>query len=105
MALENVEVPCELYEYAVYLWRAWPWSRVQEAKWARATLSLARFAARVTHAVELNGLEPRKDAALAAHRSQMERRNDDPTWWTLRDWAGGDFVRWSLAGVELFSRR
>jgi len=96
---------CELYEYSVYLWRTWPWSRPDEVRWARASLSLARFAAGVTHAVDCDGVLDRKRAALAAHRSQMERRGGDPSWWTLRDWAGGDFVRWSLAGGELFRHR
>jgi LmbE family N-acetylglucosaminyl deacetylase len=97
----------ELFEYSVYLWRSWPWSKIDGFERGRRTSVslLARFATHVTHVLDCGDDLPRKRAALGSHRSQMERRGGDPTWWTLGDWGAGEFVARSLSGVELFRKR
>jgi len=98
----------ERFEYSVYLWRSWPWSPIDGFDRGRRTSAalLARFAARVTHVTMLEGDDlARKRSALGSHRSQMERRGGDPTWWTLGDWGQGEFVARSLSGGELFRKR
>lgn len=102
--------------YSVYMWKWWPWSRDGAAQGVgrntgRATLRGAaeavvydarvyRFLRRVTH---VDDVLDTKRAALAEHRSQMVRRENEPGWGTLEDWSRGDFLRSTFCGFELFA--
>ncbi len=55
--------------------------------------------------VEIAEQMPMKEEALARHRSQMQRLDDDPEWLTLADVAGGDFLARLLRDREIFARR
>jgi LmbE family N-acetylglucosaminyl deacetylase len=100
-----------VYEYCVYLWKVWPFSKGAgfadglTLRRLLGSLSLvARFATRATHCVTIDQPEQKRNA-LAAHRTQMEKPEEFPAWRVLSEWGGGDFLRWHFSGTEFFALR
>lgn len=110
----------QLFEYPVWAWRTWPFVRItfpsprhgSEEFTDKATLLAAslrslggrKFVRSFPLAVDVRSELAKKREALAEHRSQVERREGDPHWWTLDDVDRGDFVRCFFAGYEPFRR-
>jgi LmbE family N-acetylglucosaminyl deacetylase len=109
-AVLNARAKVDVFEYCVYMWTAWPWSRTSRdgawMRWAPGSLLLdARIAHHVNQFVNVERAVEEKWAALAEHRSQLEGPPGQSGGWTLRDWSGGDFLSWMSCGVELFRKR
>jgi LmbE family N-acetylglucosaminyl deacetylase len=106
----------EIVEYPVWWWLHWPWGplpitgRGGIRKLPRrliAALAAARSGeptAGFTWAVPVADVLEQKQAAIAAHVSQVTRFRDDPRWESLIDEGGGEFLERFLAGYELFRR-
>jgi LmbE family N-acetylglucosaminyl deacetylase len=110
-ALERHGEPVDVYEYPIWFWQQWPWSRVeyygrrgrtQEAwnGWRASRRLLGDFQV----AVSLDRVRDRKREALACHRTQMARQVDDPAWKTLGDVAGGEWLERFFGDWEIFYR-
>jgi LmbE family N-acetylglucosaminyl deacetylase len=99
-----------VYEYPVWFWYHWPWTPLQER--GRALLrEIQESAARGWNLVRdfrwfvrVGDVLDRKHAALAQHRSQVERLRPDPSWLTLGDIAGGEFLACFFQEREIFHR-
>jgi LmbE family N-acetylglucosaminyl deacetylase len=99
-----------VYEYPVWFWYHWPWAPLEgrgrallrelreSAKRGRSLVRDFRCSVRVGDVLE------RKRAALAQHRSQVERFQPDPSWLTLGDIAGGEFLECFFQEREIFHR-
>ena len=57
-----------------------------------------------TWAVPVAEVLDQKEAAIAAHVSQVTRYRGDPRWESLLDEAGGEFLERFVTGFELFRR-
>jgi LmbE family N-acetylglucosaminyl deacetylase len=102
----------QVFEYPVWWWFHWPWVRLSLRPTALTRdlwqgtvrnafgLRTARVFNRWLH---LNGLCERKQAALAAHATQMTRLGDSPQWPVLADVADGDFLARLLKDREFFA--
>jgi LmbE family N-acetylglucosaminyl deacetylase len=103
-ALLSLRQPVRLLEYPIWLWHSWPWA-------ARATRSGGRLSAlqdcwalvagcRIR--VDIRPFLERKRAALAAHQSQILRRDGDAAWQVLGDVSGGEWLERFFTGYERF---
>jgi LmbE family N-acetylglucosaminyl deacetylase len=97
-------------EYPIWLWHHWPWGaplprgRRALRELRRSLASSWRLLRDCRWFVRVDGFLGSKRAALAAHRSQMQRLVDDPAWRTLVDAGGGEFLACFLGGREVFYR-
>lgn len=111
-AARRVGRPFTVFEYAIWSWRYWPHvgregSLLHPRTWIRGLASTGRGLLRSSGfrtAVHIQEVVERKRAALARHASQVERRNGDPLWDTLRDVDGGEFLEGFFDGFELYRR-
>lgn len=112
-ALARLGSQAVVYEYPVWYW--WNWPHVRLAGTLRQRLSALRsslktragvgFWTELRHACYVGDVLEQKRAALAAHRSQMERLVADPRWLTLGDVANGEFLACFFQPWERFFRR
>lgn len=110
-AVDRVGKPVALLEYPIWLWNGWPWTPADARRSsgsARGGLRAARDVAEIVFGcrtrVNVGDVLERKRAALAAYRSQLERRDGDPRWPVLSDVGDGDFLRRFETEVEIFRR-
>ena len=110
-AVERLGRAVTLLEYPVWLWNGWPWTKAnghRQGGAVRHALRTARDAAEIALAyrtrVDVGTVLDRKQAALAAYRSQVERLNGNPRWPVLGDVGAGEFLRRFETTVELFRR-
>ena len=110
-ALERCGITCTLYEYPIWFWQHWPWTNDEE--WGRdkfrrivkrTLLSEFRLIADCKHRVFIGDVLDIKKAALAEHRSQMKRMNNNPHWPILDDVSEGEFLACFLQQHEFFYR-
>jgi len=99
--------------FPVWLWDQWPWTNplapprvrhsdreiVKIAARDRLGLAMTKY---MTHSVDVTATLELKRSALAAHRSQMDRPADDPTWITLSDICDGEWIDWMLQPTEFY---
>lgn len=107
-ALRSFAQPVALFEYPVWLWNTWPWTRVP-LRGDGAAFSAARLARDITELavgcrtrIDVRSVLPRKCDALAMYASQMRRPDDDLRWPVLADVSDGTFLDRFLTGVEIF---
>ena len=111
-AVRRVGRPVTVFEYAIWSWRYWPHvgrpgSLIHPRTVARNVASTGRGVLRFAGFRTTVGIQEvieRKRAALAQHVSQVERRNGDPRWDTLRDVDDGEFLECFFDGFELYRR-
>lgn len=96
-ALAKAGTPTLLCEYPIWYLNQWPFvgSEKPDPKEIlsepRAWLGLGLLAP-FNLRLDLSAVAHRKRRALAEHKSQMARRDDDPRWHTLGDLSNGDFL-------------
>ena len=100
-----------LFEYPVWLWAHWPWvevplrpRRTLPRRLAAGAVSAQQLWSTCRWAVDVRGVLEVKRAALAAHRSQMERLVPSADWHTLADVSHGAFLECFFQPYELFYR-
>jgi LmbE family N-acetylglucosaminyl deacetylase len=110
-ALARCQREVFVYEYPIWFWHSWPWVRttLKARLRGRDILKRVRDAgvfltafARFRSSVFVGDVLQRKEAALNCHQSQMTRLNGDPSWPTLHDIAGGDFLDCFRHPFEVF---
>jgi LmbE family N-acetylglucosaminyl deacetylase len=93
-----------LFEYLVWLWNAKSWVEPDAPRWKQAAQlawrPLALLAGARPEIVAIEPFRDRKQAALAAHRSQMENLTGEPGWATLDP----AFISHFLGTEEMFFR-
>jgi len=111
-AVARAGLPVTLFEYAVWAWRHWPMvsfgrTRRQRRSVLAGTVSTRlglRMLKEFRTKVPIHDVVGQKRAALALHASQMERRDAEPRWHTLRDVDGGEFLPCFFEDCELYRR-
>lgn len=111
-AIKRLNGSVTLFEYPVWLWNCWPWTKGSEygadRKIMRRVLKIALDVVSVAFLcntrVDIGKVLDRKRAALSAYRSQVERFNGDPGWPILADVAGGEFLQRFDVDFEIFRR-
>lgn len=107
-ALKTTGHDAVVYEYPVWFWNHWPWTRMEgngRERWnafkdsiraARSMLRDFRCYVRVGDLLEC------KRAALDEHVSQMKPLISDPSWTTLDGVSGGEFLACFFQEREIF---
>jgi LmbE family N-acetylglucosaminyl deacetylase len=109
-ALGACGLDATVYEYPVWFWYHWPWTPLEGRGRAlpREIRESAQRDFRLVRDfrsfVRIGDLLDVKYAALTRHRSQVERLRDDPSWLTLGDIAGGEFLACFFQEREIFHR-
>lgn len=99
-----------LFEYPVWLWNTWPWTRVlrrEDPRLVRVQRMLrdgVELAFGCSTRVDVRPVLQRKLDALSAYRSQTQRREANPDWPILSDVSDGAFLARFFTGVEVFRR-
>ena len=103
--------PWTVFEYPVWFWHHWPWiggKPERRRQWvrlvARGFVAGWRRLADLDEFVDIESVLDLKDAALAAHGTQMERPADEPSWPVLADVADGEWLAMFFSGREYFYR-
>ena len=102
-AVTQAGLDVQLYAYPVWFWYTWPWRPLAAPGNLPKGLHDCSLALQeLKYSVDVSGVLPRKQQALEAHRSQVERLA--PDWPILSDVAGGDWLKVFFSGVELYQR-
>jgi LmbE family N-acetylglucosaminyl deacetylase len=112
-ALQGLQQEATIFEYPVWFWFQWPWIGLRQES-GREYRALFRntwrfqFGQRLLtdfqSAVYIGDVLQRKYAALQAHRSQMEKMNDNPDWMTLQEISRGQYLECFFRDYEIFNR-
>jgi LmbE family N-acetylglucosaminyl deacetylase len=109
-ALRACRPEATVFEYPIWFWYHWPWTRL-ESRGRGLLRDLKQSTARNWSLlrdfrcfVRIRPVLDLKRAALAQHRSQAARYLPDPSWLTLGDIAGGDFLECFFQEREIFYR-
>lgn len=111
-ALAGHTQPVTIFEYPVWLWHSWPWTRgagrrvgTRYVRHIWNVLSgIWEVAFRCSGRTIVNEALDRKMKALAAYESQMRRRGNDPQWPIMDDVDGGEFIRHFTRPEERFRK-
>lgn len=108
-AASEQAMPVTVFEYPIWLYHSWPWTwgssgsgTFQRVRVISESVWQIAFRCR-TH-IDVSGVLSRKRDAIAAYRSQMERRDGNPKWPIMDDVSGGEFIRYFSRNVEVFRR-
>lgn len=110
-ALRAIGRPVSIYEYPIWVWDYWPWTRGAKGS-GRRLRHVARDLTKMNavlirdfkHRVFIGDVLEQKRTALAMHATQMIRLNDDATWPILSDVAEGEFLDCFFRQYEVFAR-
>jgi LmbE family N-acetylglucosaminyl deacetylase len=109
-ALQHHGRTVTVYEYPIWLYHSWPWTWGASGdaglmrRIVNVSASIWHIAFRCRTRSDVSEVLSRKQEAIAAYRSQMERRDGDPKWPIMEDVAGGEFIRYFSRRVEVFRR-
>jgi LmbE family N-acetylglucosaminyl deacetylase len=111
-ALERLAMKAIVREYPVWFWYHWPWVNFRQTTAPLKTRhviknsALAAFGLQavfgLNSAVDISDVQAKKRAALAHHKSQMERLIEDPHWVTLPQLSDGQFLGCFYQDFEFF---
>ena len=91
-------------EYPVWLWNTWPWTDGRGNGRLAGLLDLAALVFGCRAHIDVRAAQPVKAHALAAYRSQLERRDGNPDWPVLGDVSAGEFLARFAGDREVFRR-
>jgi len=113
-ALRRQPKPVTVWEYPVWFWLHWPWVGFSQntpplkPKHILKNSLLAQFGARalldLKHKVNIADVLHQKRAAIAEHKSQIEKLIDDPSWVTLDQLSNGELMDCFYQDSEFFRR-
>ena len=110
-AIRNYDREIAVYEYPVWYWHHFPWTKTGDRDSRKAYLKAsikARFGWQLiqefNYRVEIEPVKSQKRLALAQHRTQMERLVDDPDWGLLEDVSDGEWLECFFQTHEIFRR-
>ncbi|AOW98941.1 LmbE-like protein [Moorena producens PAL-8-15-08-1] len=109
-ALKTIKFDVTVYEYPIWFWNHWPWTRVEGSKpnlvsfVKKTIMSGFRLLKDFRLSVYIGDVFDIKRTALDQHQSQMKQLILHPRWLTLRDVSEGDFLDCFFQNYELFRR-
>ncbi len=111
-ALEKMTFPTNVYEYPVWLWHQWPWTKIDYAGYRKITLwkkmikSAPGFSSifQFRYGVNIKNILNVKKSALKKHRSQMTRNQSNPAAEILPDVGDGTFLNCFFTDYEVFRK-
>ncbi|WP_036476642.1 PIG-L deacetylase family protein [Myxosarcina sp. GI1] len=109
-ALKEYEEKVTVYEYPVWYWHHWPWTRITGGRQEKISLSKIALKAWLGWQifrefdcyVKIDRVKKRKRDALMQHRTQVERLVDDPNWGILSDVSDGEWLDCFFQPYEIF---
>jgi LmbE family N-acetylglucosaminyl deacetylase len=109
--LQTYEKDIIVYEYPVWFWYNWPWTRPtihspkELLKSSRNSLvSIFRSLKDLQYAIYIGDVLELKRIALDKYRSQMVRLIPDPRWRVLSDMSNGEWLECFFQEYEIFHR-
>ncbi|MGL5941274.1 MAG: PIG-L deacetylase family protein [Waterburya sp.] len=111
-ALANYPQEIAVYEYPVWYWHHYPWTK----PWGDRALKIAYLKASLkarlgqqllqefNYRVDIESVIEKKELALAQHQTQMQRLVDHPDWGTLKDVSEGEWLKCFFQTQEIFRR-
>jgi LmbE family N-acetylglucosaminyl deacetylase len=111
-AVQELGRPMTVWEYPIWYWDSWPWISFDQGSWRHpwaVTKAVCRGMPKLTLtafncAVDVSQQLDVKRVALAQHRTQVTRYNDEPSWAILGGLAQGQFLEMLFQPQELFLR-
>ena len=108
-ALNNYTQKVAVYEYPIWYWHHFPWTRTGKrdsrlsylkasikAKWGQQLLQ------EFNYRVAIESVKSQKQLALAQHQTQMKRLVDDSNWGLLKDVSDGEWLDCFFQTQEIF---
>jgi LmbE family N-acetylglucosaminyl deacetylase len=91
-------------EYPVWLWNTWPWTDGRDNGRVTGLQDIAALVFGCRAHIDVRSAATVKAHALAAYRSQLERRDGNPDWPVLGDVSSGEFLARFAGDREIFRR-
>lgn len=110
-ALKSYEKEVTVYEYPIWYWSHYPWTKRREydprrnyfKDSAQAKLGL-QLLEEFNCRVNIEAVRDKKRLALAQHKTQMNRLIEVPEWLILADTSGGEWLECFFRTQEIFRR-
>lgn len=100
-----------VYEYPVWYWHHFPWTKIgdRDSKTAYLKASIKaklgwQLITEFNYRVEIEPVKSQKQLALAQHQTQMKRLVDDSDWGLLEDVSEGEWLECFFQDREIFRR-
>jgi LmbE family N-acetylglucosaminyl deacetylase len=110
-ALERNNASIMVYEYPIWFWRQYPWTYAKRRNFQDSLTRIPRGVVTGLHfcrifscGVNVQNVLEQKRSALAEHRSQMERWEDNPKWMVLSDFSESQWLDCFFQTHEFFHR-
>jgi LmbE family N-acetylglucosaminyl deacetylase len=109
-ALKNHGSEVTVYEYPVWYWHHFPWTRSDRdsrLNYLKASLKAKlgwQLIQEFNYRVAIEPVKSQKQLALAQHQTQMKRLIDDPNWGLLQDVSNGEWLQCFFQTQEIFRR-
>ncbi|HEY9769102.1 MAG TPA: PIG-L family deacetylase [Coleofasciculaceae cyanobacterium] len=110
-ALQNYTKEVTVYEYPVWYWHHFPWTKTgdQDSKIAYFKASIKakcglQLVQEFNYRVEIEPVKSQKQLALAQHQTQMKPLVNDPNWGLLKDVSDGEWLECFFQTQEIFRR-
>lgn len=110
-ALANYPSEVAIYEYPVWYWHHFPWTRSDrhwQLNYLKASIKAKlgwQLIQEFNYRVGIEPVKSQKQLALAQHQTQMKRLIDDPSWGLLQDVSNGEWLNCFFQSQEIFRRR
>jgi LmbE family N-acetylglucosaminyl deacetylase len=111
-ALKNYQKDVVVYEYPVWYWHHFPWTKAsgslrEQINYFKASLK-AKYGLQLVQEfncrLNIEPVKSQKQLALAQHQTQMKRLVDDPNWGILKDVSDGEWLECFFQTQEIFRR-
>jgi LmbE family N-acetylglucosaminyl deacetylase len=111
-ALKKYNRTVIIYEYPIWIWLQWPWSRLTFRRWELLTFLKNTLSTRVSLSllrdfkcsVYIGDLLKHKRIVLEQYQSQMTQLIPNSRWLTLNDISNGEFLECFFQEHEIFRR-
>ena len=110
-ALEDYTSEVAVFEYPVWYWHHYPWTRTSDRDSRMAYLKASikaklgwQVIQEFNYRVAIEPAKSQKRLALAQHQTQTKRLADDPNWGLLQDVADGEWLECFFQTNEIFRR-
>ena len=108
-ALDNYPQKIAVYEYPVWYWHHFPWTRTGKRDsrlgYLKASIKAKggwQLLQEFNYRVAIESVKSQKQLALAQHQTQMKRLVDDPNWGLLKDVSDGEWLDCFFQNQEIF---
>ena len=110
-ALEDYTPEVTVFEYPVWYWHHYPWTKTSDRDSRLAYLKASikaklgwQMIQEFNYRVAIEPVKSQKQLALAQHQTQTKRLTDDPNWGLLQDVADGEWLECFFQTNEIFRR-